>query len=83
MPIILISPLWDDVARYRRQKEKQYSPLLSYFNSRGYKYIDLIDAFKNTDIEDLFIGHYSPLANMLVAKHIHNYLNNMVDSQEN
>ena len=82
IPIILIFPDKDDVVRYKRNKEKKYSSLISYFNTRGYKYIDLMDAFENADVEDLFIGHYSPHANMLVAKHIHNYLNN-TSSQEN
>lgn len=77
IPIILIFPNKKDVVHYQRQKEKRYSPLLSYFDSKGYKYIDLMDAFENADVKDLFMGHYSPHANQLVAKHIHNYLNNM------
>lgn len=75
VPIILIFPNKVDIIQYLRQKEKRYSPLLSYFNTRGYKHIDLMDAFENTDIKASFVGyHYSPLANMLVAKHVHNYL---------
>lgn len=76
MPIILIFPDESDVLRYQQQKEKIYSPLLSFFISRGYKYIDLMYAFDGADVKDLFAGHYTPLGNMLVAKHIHNYLNN-------
>jgi len=82
LPIILIFPHKGDVVRYKRKKEKRYSSFLSYFNTRGYKYIDLMDAFENADVEDLFVGHYSPHANMLVAKHVYNYLNNK-SNQEN
>ncbi|MFC1665472.1 hypothetical protein ACFL17_07575 [Pseudomonadota bacterium] len=69
-PIILIFPDSTDVTRYRKKNKKRYSPLLSYLNSVGYKYIDLMGAFQNTAIKDLFSGHYTPLANRLVAKHI-------------
>lgn len=76
IPIILIFPNKVDVVRYQRQGKKQYLPILSYFEKRGYKYIDLMDAFENANVKDLFVyvGHYSPFANMLVAKYIHNYL---------
>jgi len=77
IPIILIFPDRGDVVRYHRKKKKRYSPLLSYFDSTGYKYIDLMDAFENADVENLFVGHYSPLANKLIAKYILNHLNNM------
>ena len=70
------------MVRYRGQKTKQYSPLLSYFDTTGYKYIDLMDALENADVEGLFAGHYSPLANKLVAEYILNQLNNM-SNQEN
>jgi len=82
IPIIVIFPDEGDVVRYRREKTKRYSPVLSYFDSMGYRYIDIMDAFDNSDIEDLFVGHYSPAGNRLVAKYIHNYLNTM-SSQEN
>lgn len=82
MPIILIFPNRNAVIRYHRQKRKRYSTLLSYFKSTGYKYIDLMDAFENTDVKDLFVAvHYSPFANKLVAKYIFNRLNN-ISNQE-
>lgn len=77
MPVILIFPNKDDVLHYRREGAKKYSPLLSYFDFMGFRYIDLMDAFENSNVDDLFVGHYSPLGNRLVAKYIHNYLNNM------
>ena len=76
-PIILIFPNRDDVIRYHKQEKKRYSPLLSYFDSTGYKYIDLMDAFEDTAVEELFVVHYSPLVNKLVAKYILNYLSNI------
>ena len=81
IPIILIFPNGSDVVRYHRQKTKRYSPLLSYFDSTGYKYIDLMDAFENADVKDLFVGHYSPFANKLVAEYILNHLNNMSNQE--
>jgi hypothetical protein len=74
IPILLIFPSKRDVLRYHRQKEKRYAPLLSYFDSRGYKYIDLIDIFEKFDIEAFSGMHYSPIANKLLAKHVHDYL---------
>ena len=76
-PIIVIFPEIGDVIRYKEKNDKQYSTILSYFDSKGYKYIDLMDAFNNTEVEELFKGHYSPLANKLVAEYILDYLNNM------
>ena len=78
VPIILILPARGDVARYRRKSGKIYSPLLSYFDSRGYRYVDLMDAFENAAVEDLFgLAHYSVLANKLVGKYVVDYLDNM------
>lgn len=74
-PIILVFPDKPDVSLYYSKQEKVYTPLLSYFDSKGYQYIDIMNAFQNTDIEDLFEGHYSPLANKLVAEYIFDYLN--------
>lgn len=74
VPIIVIFPTRDDVIRYQRDKTKRYAPLLSYFDSMNYEYIDLMDAVENSKIEDLFIGHYSPDGNRLIAKYLYEYL---------
>ncbi len=81
IPIILVFPKRVDIELYRRKKQKRYSALLKYFDSIGYQYIDLLGAFDNADIEDLFTEHwhYSPLANKLVAKYILNYMSNEED----
>ena len=81
MPIILVFPNRDDITQYRMGNLKSYSPLLRYFDSVGYKYIDLMGAFDDAAIEDLFAEHYSPhyspVANKLAAKYIFDYINNM------
>ena len=82
-PIIVIFPEICDIIRYNEKKEKQYSIILEYFDSKGYKYIDLMDAFNNTKVEELFKGHYSPFANKLVAEYILDYLNNISNKETN
>ena len=74
-PIILILPDHLDLLNYQKLKIKRYDALLSYFDSVNYQYIDLMDALKNAETlgfkpEHLFIPHYSPFANDLVAKFI-------------
>lgn len=80
-PIIIIFPNKGDLKRDRRTKNrvKRYAPLLAYFDSTGYKYLDLIEAFGNVETKDLFTAHYSPLANRLVAKYILTHINDMVN----
>jgi len=77
-PVILIMPPIEDIKRYQKHRTKRYQPLLSYFDSKGYQYIDLLDAFdkagKDYDANDLFIRHYSPFANKLIARYIQDYL---------
>jgi len=76
-PVILVFPNQSDLIRARQNKQQMYSTLLSYFDSAGYRYIDLIEAFDNAEVEDLFSGHYTPLANSLVAQYLSDYINNM------
>ena len=81
-PIILILPGRTDLINFLNVGIKRYSPLLSYFDSAGYKYIDLMDAFEAAELENLnfdhyFLPHYSPFANDLVAKFILSYLNSL------
>jgi hypothetical protein len=77
IPIILVFPDRNDISRYQKQKRTKYSPLLSYFDSQGYRYIDLAGTFEHAEMESLFTNsqHYSPFANTLVAKYIFNYIN--------
>jgi hypothetical protein len=62
-----------------QNRPKEYAPLLAYFESKGYRYIDLMDAFEpelhQGNLDELFTGpHYSPRGNKLVAAHILNYI---------
>jgi hypothetical protein len=76
-PIIVIFPNKADIIRYQTQKTKRYSPLLSYFDSRGYRYIDLLGALGERDAKELVVSHYTYAGNELVAEHIKTYLDNM------
>jgi hypothetical protein len=69
----------NDIIAYRKNKIKRYSDLLSYFEKKGYLYIDIYDAFhiygNNIPVKDLFVNyHYSSLGNELVAKYMRQYL---------
>ena len=79
LPIIVLFPGKRDIVAYRKNKIKRYINMISYFEKKGYLYIDIYDAFhihgNNVLIKDLFMNyHYSPLGNELVATHIHQYL---------
>jgi hypothetical protein len=77
IPIVLVFPNQSDLIRARKNSQKMYSTLLEYFDSVGYRYIDLIEVFNVADIKDLFSGHYTPLANSLVAEYLFDYISNM------
>jgi len=79
IPVILIFPNEHDLRRYRDQGDVQYAPLLSYFESKKYRYIDLAQGFQSLGntipVDDLFLTvHYSAKANRLVAEALHDYL---------
>ena len=83
IPIIVIFPDKNDIARFQRDKTKKYAPLLSYFDSMDYKYIDLLDVLKNADIEELFVTtHYSPDGNRFIAKNIYNSLADLLQKNK-
>jgi len=58
-----------------------YNLKIYNFDAKGYRHIDIIDAFDNIainyEVKDLFGfgGHYSAIGNKLMAIHIHAYLN--------
>lgn len=84
IPIILIFPSHDEVLRYKNYNTKSYSPLLTYFDSKGYKYIDIMDALSKTEEDKAWsgkCGHYSPYENRVVAEYILDYLrkNSMIE----
>lgn len=75
-PIIVIFPNFKDFRRHIKNEKKQYQPLIDYFKSNNYEYIDLMEALDGYNEKDLFRGHYSPIANKLVADMIYNYIKN-------
>ena len=77
IPIILIFPSHDDIFRYKNYNTKIYSPLLTYFDSTGYKYIDLTDVLSENEEDKAWndkCGHYSPYENRVAAEYILDYL---------
>ena len=75
IPVIIVFPSRVDF----RRDVLRYEPLLDYFRSRDYAYIDMLDAFRRShdgnDFASLFgRGHYSPLGNRIVAEMILDYL---------
>jgi len=86
IPIILLFPHMGTMQQALRNGPKEYAPLLAYFESKGYRYIDLMDAFEpelhQGNIGELFAGpHYSPRANRLVAAHVLNYIQKCMPQQ--
>jgi len=78
-PIIVLFPCREDIKRYFKYKTKVYTPLIDYFVSQHYRFIDLLDAFEKyaqtVPLKDLFVqDHYSPLGNSIVAKGLFDYL---------
>ncbi len=91
LPIIILYPNKDDVIRFLKNKTKKYQPLIEYFESNNYVYIDLLDALAgvgtSSDISKYFTGrwsHYSPSGNKIVARYIERFLiNNKMNTKEN
>jgi len=77
-PVIVLFPNPGDVKRHRKQETTRYAPLREDFKSKGYRYIDLLDAFdtygRDLSMKELFRGHYSARTDEFVAKHIGRHL---------
>ncbi|MDY7036652.1 MAG: SGNH/GDSL hydrolase family protein [Thermodesulfobacteriota bacterium] len=79
LPIILIFPGKSDFKRYNKAQSRIYGPLLDYFISNKFLYLDLLDAFLNEMnnykyLEFFADSHYSPLGNQIVANYITDFL---------
>lgn len=79
IPVIVVFPHRGNMDQAHRYNIREYAPLLDYFESKGYRYIDLMDAFavelRRGNIADLFAGlHYSARGNRLAASYIFKYL---------
>ena len=76
LPIVVILPDLYDFGRSRNGQETRYGVLLDYFHQKGYRYVDIMDAFKpyakTYTVEELTKawGHYSPLGNQIVASYL-------------
>jgi hypothetical protein len=76
LPLIVVFPDVTDQERSRAGLPRRYAPLLSYFDSKGYRYIDVLGAFE--PVEDKYTmaelsqlwGHYTVFGNDLVARYI-------------
>jgi len=72
VPVIVILPSRNDLNMLLATGQRRYQPLLGEFANRGYRYLDMLDVLaaglgKEYEFKDLFVGHYSPMANMMVA----------------
>lgn len=76
LPVIIVLPDIEDQKRSRAGRSRRYEILLERFRSKGYRYIDVLDAFQEVEsrypVEDLVVrwGHFSKLGNDLAATHV-------------
>jgi hypothetical protein len=77
LPIIVVLPDLNDQQRSREGEPRRYAPLLEYFRSRGYRYIDALGAlepvqqrYTMSEISAVKWGHFSKLGNDIVAQYI-------------
>jgi hypothetical protein len=80
-PLIILFPRKADVYQYQRNKKKVYQPLIDYFDDKGYRFIDLLDAFdqqkpapKTKDVFQPDGMHYNDKGNKIIRSYIHSYL---------
>jgi len=79
IPIVLLFPNQTDLRMYIKNHKTCYSPLVEYLEKKGYRYIDLLDVFKDKidnkkKIRNLVPSHNSPETNQLIAQFIYSYL---------
>lgn len=85
LPVILVYPDRPDIKAFPQRQTSRYLPLLKRFESKEYRYIDLMKAFIQHDPQlnwrNLSVdrwGHYSPLGHKIAADFLLKYL----DEQE-
>lgn len=81
LPLILVFPDARDIGAFPRRRSTRYRPLLSRFEEKGYRFVDLMPAFiqddPSPDRKELSIdmwGHYSPKAHAITAAALLKYL---------
>jgi len=85
IPVVVLFPNQLDAKRYRQNGSQIYTPLKAYLEQQQYAYIDTITVFADETqaLDALFKGHYSPLANQLIAAEIQRYLHTRVLGADN
>jgi hypothetical protein len=79
IPIILLFPNLNDLGMYIQKRKTSYFPLVDYLEKKGYRYIDLIEVYKDKmdskeKIIEMLPSHNSPQTNKLIAQFIYSYL---------
>ncbi len=81
LPVIVIYPDLGDFERHRAGRPERYEPLMRHLKTKGFRYVDVLDAIVLDDpevrVDRLTVGqwgHYSRLGNRIVARHLHRYL---------
>ena len=89
LPLIVVFPNKWDVLELMRGNKLRYLGLLNFFEKNNLQYIDLISIFNNIELtreiiyNDLFIPHYSPFVNSLVANEIINKIDEIYSINKN
>lgn len=81
LPVIMVYPDRPDIRAFSLRRTSRYRPLLERFESKRYRFIDLMAAFMRHDpelkSEDVTVGrwgHYNGLGNRIVADFVLQYL---------
>ena len=78
VPILVFFPDKPDIRAHREGRTKVYGTLIQYAERRGYRYIDLLDAFdrygKDAELNELVHIHYTRQGCRMVAQWILDYL---------
>jgi len=82
IPVIVILPSRKDVEHFQTTGQRRYQPLIDEFVVQDYRYIDLLNALMDEigtryELDELFVGHYSPVANRLVACELVSYIGSL------
>ncbi len=74
-PVVVMFPARDDMEHALEEKPVKYRPLLNDLARLNMHHIDVLDGFLELGggrpVGAFFAGHYTPWANLLVAKHVH------------
>ncbi len=79
LPIIIVYPTASDIRQYRKNRTKVYQPLIDYLTVKGFRHVDLMEAFemfgKGNKVGDFFgpNHHYSSFGNEIVARYLSYY----------